>query len=329
MKIQPLYEEGASEEPCLLHFWAIGDLHYRARPQWQAIHSRRLAPMFQDLRSLWQEAGTPAFVVSPGDVVQTGAPENYRLAQRELVQNLGDVPFYPGIGNHEYHRERAGDTLHDEQQFSIAWGKPVRYAWETNGITCIMLDHPDPYSRDDHQEDTQVMLSQASLAYLDTTLQEHPDQPAIVFAHCPLRNTVLDRDPAHDLDADSLDPFFFVENSAAVREILARHSQVALYISGHTHSGWESPGLVCTEMLGKHPVTHVNLMSPWYTGRHHGPRRIDGPEKFAYQPDKPDILPSFAFYCYPRHIIIRVRDHHTRQWLAQWIALPLSSAKGI
>lgn len=319
-------DEAASRaEQRSLHFWAIGDLHYRARPQWQAIHSRRLAPLFQDVRPLWQDEGVPAFVVSPGDIVHTGAPQNYQLAQSELLAALGNIPFYPGIGNHEYHRERAGDTLHTAEEFRLAWGTPARSTWSAGGVTCIMLDHPNPYLRSASAEDPQVWLSPETLTFLDTSLRAAPHQPAIIFAHSPLRQTVLDRDPARNLDNDSQEGRFSLANSAAVRNILARHSHAALYICGHTHSGWGSPNLVYTELLGGHPLTHVNLMSPWYTGRHHGPRRIDGPQKFVYIPDEPDILPSFAFSISPREALIRIRDSHTHRWLAQW-SVPMPCA---
>src|SRR5712692_807612 len=87
----------------LLYFWAFGDLHYRADNQWHAIHSQRMAVMFEDVKSLWLDEGTPAFCVSPGDIVDTGKLENYKLAKMDLAAHLGKIPFYPGIGNHEYH----------------------------------------------------------------------------------------------------------------------------------------------------------------------------------------------------------------------------------
>src|SRR5579875_2693069 len=66
-----LQEAGPVEQE-LLYFWAFGDLHYRACDRWHAIHSRRLEPMFRDVRSLWLDEGSPAFCVSPGDIVDTG-----------------------------------------------------------------------------------------------------------------------------------------------------------------------------------------------------------------------------------------------------------------
>src|SRR5712691_12239996 len=200
-----------------LHFWAFGDLHYRAHPQWQAMHARRLALMFEDVRSLWRDEGTPAFCVSPGDIVDTGAPENYKLAKMDLAAQLGKVPFYPGIGNHEFHRESRTDILHTAAAFSAVWGKPVRYSWMAGEVVCIMLDQPNPYEQDPGRENPQVVFSQDALSFLDAALEEHENRLAVIFAHCPLRDTVLDRDPERNLDDDSQDPFFYVENSQQVR----------------------------------------------------------------------------------------------------------------
>jgi hypothetical protein len=110
-----------------------------------------------------------------------------------------------------------------------------------------------------------------------------------------------------------------VENSEEVRAILARHNNAKLYISGHTHSGWGSPQLVFTETLGDHPVTHLNVMSPWYTGRHRGVRRSADRTTLEYYPDDPDMLASFALRIYRHQAVIRARDHRARQWLAQWV----------
>jgi len=304
----------------LLYFWAFGDLHYRARDQWHAMHARRLDPMFQDVRSLWLDEGAPAFCVSPGDIVDTGARENYTLATKDIAAQLGNIAFYPGIGNHEFHAESREDTVHTAAEFSAAWDMPVRYAWtagEGSEVVCIMLDQPDPYKPDPLRENIHVIFSQETLAFLDAALAEHAKSIAIIFAHCPLWNTVLDRDPQRNLDDDSLDPFFYVENSDEVRAILARHTNTALYISGHTHSGWGSPNLIFTERLGNHPVTHLNLMCPWYTGRHRGPRLSADRLSLEYYPDDPDVLASFGVKIYHHQALIGVRDHRTRQWLVQ------------
>ncbi len=299
----------------LLYFWAFGDLHYRAIPAWNAVHTQRLAPMFEDLHMLWQEEGTPAFCVSPGDLVETCALENYTTVTTALAEKLASIPFYPGLGNHEYFGPNGEDPTRMLETYSHVWQKPPRYTWTVNGITCIMLDYPDPHTLENPDY---VYVSPATLAFLDETLAQHADTPAIVFLHCPLRNTVLDRDPVTHRDFNSQEKFFSPENSQEVREILARHKNVFLYFSGHTHSGWEAPQLVLTEQLGGHPMTFVNLMSPWYTGTKTGLRLSEDTTKATYIPDDPNVIPTFAIRVYQEKAVIRVREHLTQRWLKEW-----------
>lgn len=299
----------------LLYFWAIGDMHYRTLPMWQSIHTQRFKHMFDDLHELWQAEGKPAFCVSPGDLVETGALENYRLAQAELTAQLGDIPFYAGTGNHEFFRFNMDPTENAIDNYRAVWGRPLRYTWTTDTIHCIMLDYPDPYTLEDERF---LYISQETLTYLDNALMEHTDRPALIFLHCPLRNTVLDRDSERHRDYNSTQSFFSPENSQEVRSILARHNHACLYFSGHTHSGWEAPNIVCTEQLGDHPITFVNLMSPWYTGTHTGPRVSEGGAVVNYVPDDPNVIATFAVRVYQDRAVIRLRDHMSKQWLKSW-----------
>lgn len=308
-ELQPPPPSARARQEELLYFWALGDLHYYANAAWQAIHTPRMGQMFQDLRQLWAREGAPAFCVSPGDLVEIGDPENYQLARQQLSLNLGQVPFYPGVGNHELFAtipESEAELLED---FTTFWEKPPRYYWVEGEVLCIMLDvvgYGEP------------VLTPESLAFLETALAKHPRHVAIIFAHCPLQGTVLDRDPARDLDYDSLEPFFYLENSAEVRAVLARHSNACLYICGHTHSGWQAPNLVLTEELGGHPLTSVNLLSPWYTGKHRGIEWLDGGETCRYRPDEPDFSVSLAVRVSREQVNLRLRDHGAGNWLAEW-----------
>lgn len=305
-----------------LHFWAMSDLHYRAIPAWRDIHTRRLAPMYDDLHALWQaEEERPAFCVSPGDLVETCAQENHRVARETIKAQLGNMPFYPGVGNHEYHGPDGEDPAHMADTYTNCWDKPLRYTWEVDDFICIMLDYPDPHKLVDSRF---VYIFPETLAFLDESLEQHASQRAIIFLHCPLRNTVLDRDLAQHRDYHSLEPFFAPENSQDVRDILARHNNACLFLSGHTHSGWQAPNLVCTEQLGGHPVTFVNLMSPWYTGRHKGARLSADRQNAYYVADDPDVSPTFSIRLYRQHASIRVRDHLSKQWLKEWqVPLPI------
>ena len=109
-----------------------------------------------------------------------------------------------------------------------------------------------------------------------------------------------------------------LENSEEVRTVLARHTNACLYVCGHTHSGWGAPNLVLTEELGGHPLTSVNLLSPWYTGKHRGIEWLDGGKTCRYRPDDPDLSASLAVRVSREQINLRLRDHGTGNWLAEW-----------
>jgi len=299
----------------LLYFWALGDLHYRAIPSWHEQHTKRLATMYKDLQELWNgDEGKPAFCVSPGDIVDTCAIENYQLAKTTIEEQLDSIPFYPGVGNHEYYGPNGEDPARMAETYTHIWERPLRYSWQAGEVICIMLDYPDPFKLENSKY---VYLSAETLHFLDATLAAHSTHPAIIFLHCPLHDTVLDRDPEHYRDYNSLQNFFSPENSKEVRDILARHANACLFFSGHTHSGWEAPNLVKTEQLGDHAVTFINLMSPWYTGRHKGPSLSRG--HVTYTPDVPNIIPTFAVRLFAEQAIIRVRDHSIQKWLKEWI----------
>jgi 3',5'-cyclic AMP phosphodiesterase CpdA len=298
----------------LMYFWALGDLHFCANEQWKIFQTQRLTPMFTDLRSLWSEEGAPSFCVSPGDIIEMNTPENFQLAKKQLNALLGKIEFYPGLGNHELYAENTESEDHLIKDFITFWGKPVRYYWVEGEVLYIMLDpigYPEPY------------LTQESLVFLQTALAKHPGFISVIFCHCPLYNTVLDRDPVQNLDYHSLDPFFAIQNSTDVRAILGKYKQVGLFLSGHTHSGWGAPHLVYTEELSGHPVTFVNLMSPWYTGFHKGAILNEDGTVFEFDPDDPDLIVSFAFHIYRDQALIRLRDHKSHNWMAQW-NIPLS-----
>lgn len=302
----------------LLYFWGLGDVHYYVPEQWRARQAERFAPMYSDLQALWREEGRPAFCVSPGDLVETALPENFALARSELSRMLGDVPLYTSIGNHELWPEWENEWNRADEEattrrlladYSAFWKRPARYFWVENNVLCIVLD-PLDYPAPRFTRETMEFLAEA--------LAEHPDHIAVIFSHCPLYNTVLDRDPARKRDYHSLEPFFSIQNSDEVRALLARHGNGCLFISGHTHSGWQAPNLVMTEQPGRYPVTFVNLMSPWYTGYHIGPKRDEKHTGFEFHVDEPDIVMSFAFYIYSQHAEIRLRDHREQRWMARW-----------
>jgi len=63
-------------------------------------------------------------------------------------------------------------------------------------------------------------------------------------------------------------------------------------------------------------MTHINLMSPWYTGFHKGAHLSDDGNTCDYIADEPDVQATFAVQVYSNKAIIRLRDHRARSWMA-------------
>jgi 3',5'-cyclic AMP phosphodiesterase CpdA len=266
--------------------------------------------MFQDLRQLWAKEDVPQFVISPGDIIEYDEPEHYQFARQEMDRQLGNIPFYPGLGNHELFHQFDESEPGSLEDFSAFWGKTPHYYWTQGKVLCVMLDvvgYPE------------TQLTEETLVFLETALAKHPRHLSLIFAHCPLYNTVLDRDTARDLDYDSLEPFFYLENSTAIREILAGFDRHCFWFSGHTHAGWQSPHLVHSEASGKHTLTSVNLSSPWYTGKHHGIAWSDDRQTCRYRPDEPDAIVSWQVRVIDSQVRLLLRDHRTGSWLREWV----------
>ena len=77
-----------------------------------------------------------------------------------------------------------------------------------------------------------VELSHQQLAWLDQTLAAHRQQPTIIFCHAPLEQTAVSSRPGISLPS----PRNSVQPAGDIRTILARHHQVRLWVSGHTHT---------------------------------------------------------------------------------------------
>ena len=80
--------------------------------------------------------------------------------------------------------------------------------------------------------DLAVELSHQQLAWLDQTLAAHRQQPTIIFCHAPLEQTAVSSRPGISLPS----PRNSVQPAGDICTILARHHQVRLWVSGHTHT---------------------------------------------------------------------------------------------
>ena len=231
-----------------VRFLAVGDMHVGDLPV------ERLDAIF-DQASRHQSID---FMTSAGDLANNGLPEQHDQILPRL-KPLG-FPFLPVMGNHDTQTpDHAGWSL-----FVRKYGlESANYVRRIGPLTCVFLSP-------DEDCDGLTCDMKDSLALLRSVMAEG-DGPVVVFFHAPVRETVGGA-PGRKCFL-STEQFFFLPSSDEVRAVFAGSNRPAVWISGHTHSPITSERLIHTEFPGGPngaPLHHVNLGSPYYTGRDAG-----------------------------------------------------------
>lgn len=231
-----------------VRFLAVGDMHVGDLPD------ERLIGIFEQAS---RHKGV-AFMTSAGDLANNGLPEQHDL----ILPWSGSLPFpfLPVMGNHDTHTpDRDGWSV-----FVRKYGlESANYVRRYGPLTCVFLSP-------DEDCDGLTCDMKDSLALLRSVLAEDVG-PVVVFFHAPVRDTVGGA-PGRKCFL-STEPFFFLPSSNEVRAVFAKSNRPAVWVSGHTHSPITSERLIHTEFPGGPngaPLHHVNLGSPYYTGRDAG-----------------------------------------------------------
>ena len=164
----------------------------------------------------------PDAVLVTGDLAEHTADDEYEQA-RALLGRV-DAPLYVLPGNHD---DR--DALHRHFGVPGAGGAPVRYAADLGPLRLVALDTTIP-GEDGGRLDAE------QLAWLEATLAEAPDAPAVVAMHHPPFAIGI---PAWD--AIGLPP----ADRERLGELLGRHPQVLRVLAGHVHRA------ITTELGGR------------------------------------------------------------------------------
>jgi 3',5'-cyclic AMP phosphodiesterase CpdA len=224
-------------------FLAAGDLHAGLCPPERIEHVFVAAARHP----------TAAFFAVPGDLTNAGRPEQY--AQLEpLIASL-QMPFFGVMGNHDARAPADGTR---------------------RSLFCRALSLEDPNFRRWRPETTFLFLSsdgsvdgcrveiERGLPLLEETLRTATG-PVIVFCHAPLTRTVGGVPGRRCFLSD--DPGFGLDASPEVRSLVGQASLPVVWISGHTHSPLAAERLIHTEAVGSTLMHHINVSSPFFTGR--------------------------------------------------------------
>lgn len=196
-----------------------------------------------------------------GDVVGTnGSPSEFAYAAESLA--ILTKPTAPILGNHdlmygdiETKKHKYAYSSSVERQTRITAFKKLfnigetYYTKQAKGYTLIFLS-PDVLDISVRP----ILLSDKQLNWLDDILSKNK-QPAIIFCHAPLEGTFTDQDlPYNDPSSE------FVKPANQLAQIIKKHPQVTLWVSGHLHMLPDSPSFKCPQAFSGSQV--INIHNP-------------------------------------------------------------------
>ena len=253
----------------------IGDLHAGA------ITGARMAALTRDLARL----PAPALHLQIGDATEHATPAQDRLALRFL--DALPAPWVTLLGNHDVWRGERSPAewarAYDQQSYNFSVDL---------GFGRLIAVGPD---RSDAGREA-GRLSSATLRFLERELAHGPEH-CWIACHWPLFRTVMG-DPR--LHFTSAMPAFHAKPDERIRELLARHRNARMWLSGHTHSPLSAPGFIKRVRLGRRQaIVAVNTSALVGIGKRRNPR---APLCSLYLTSRRDRLE------------IRARDHRAGAW---------------
>nr|WP_320147641.1 metallophosphoesterase [uncultured Anaeromusa sp.] len=229
-----------------------------------------------------------------GDITaERGTVEEYAYAVRYF--DALKKTLWPIVGNHDYMyadalsekgkrvRADARERQTKLERFKEAFHLPeVYYSKQEAGYLLLFLS-PDSL---DGKYLTEI--SSRQLAWVQQQLDANPQLPTIVFFHAPLAGTLA----PYNKEANT--PNFIAQPEAALAELIQRHPQLFLWVSGHTHT----------------PATNASFASPInvYAGQVTNIHNADM--------DRESIWTN-SLYLYPDRVVVKTFDHKKGAWMPQ------------
>jgi 3',5'-cyclic AMP phosphodiesterase CpdA len=229
--------------------------------------------------------GPPLLHLQVGDATEGGREQEDKLA-RGFLDGL-PAQWVSALGNH--------DILHNNR--SVAdWGRAYgqrsqNFTVELDFARLIVIgpDRNEPGRRAGR-------LSGATLSFLDRELAG-TDKDCWVVCHWPLLRTVMGDPRLHFTSAMEA---FHAKPDKSIRELLARHRNAKVWLSGHTHSPLSAPGLIKrTRLAPKRTIVAVNASALVGIGKRRDPRAP---------------LCSLYLTHRPGRLEVRCRDHRAGKW---------------
>jgi Icc protein len=197
----------------------ISDLHVGAPGQRLFGRIDTAACLARCVSSILLLQPRPDAVVASGDLVNAGAPEEYRQL-RELLAPL-PIPLYLIPGNHD---ERSALRAEFSDHGYLPAHGTLHYAVETAALQLIMLDTVVP-GRDGGAIDS------GQMEWLERTLASAADRPTLIFMHHPPIVTGI-----RGMDEIALD----AGDAARLAGLVTGSATIERIACGHVHRKIES-----------------------------------------------------------------------------------------
>jgi 3',5'-cyclic AMP phosphodiesterase CpdA len=253
----------------------LGDLHAGA------ITDVRIDAVSRDVGRL----RAPALHLQIGDATERGTAAEDELALRFLERLPG--PWVTVLGNH--------DILHNERtaaRWARAYGQPSQnFTVDLDFVRLVVIgpNRSEPGRGAGR-------LPSATLAFLERELSD-AGMDCWIACHWPLFRTVMGDPRLHFTSAMAA---FHAKPDDRIRDLLRRHPNAQMWISGHTHSPLSAPGLIKRARLGpKRSIVALNASALVGVGKRRNPRAP---------------LCSLCLTHRPGRIEIRARDHRAGEW---------------
>ncbi|GIP03446.1 hypothetical protein J28TS4_18530 [Paenibacillus lautus] len=263
----------------LLRFQVITDTHVKADPGHS--YNCNLARALEDIKRMAPDSDG---IMHAGDLTDQGSTEEYAEFRRIWLEHGAGLPVsYFAAGNHDvglgHWPSRLGAYLD-----ATGMRGPYHDHW-VNGYHFIFLGTEEGL-------ELFASLSETQLTWLDTKLTEskNPVQPAFVFLHQPLKDTV-----AGSYESQR---WYGVAQDEALKKVLAKHRHAILF-TGHTH--WE-----------------LEAQHTMFDGQEQLPYMFNGSSVAYLWTDKDehkDGSQGLFVEVYADRVIVRGRDFATGKWL--------------
>lgn len=191
----------------------ITDLHVMPKGKLAYERVDTAAMLRNAVAHLNRLAPRPDVVLITGDLADRGEPLAYQHL-REILAGL-QLPYYVIPGNHDKHS--AFREAFKDHSYIPASGDFIQYVIDDHAIRIVAADSVVPGQ-------TQGMLCEQRLAWLDKVLGERPGVPTLVLMHHPPLATGLQH-------YDEVGMARIPELEA----VIARHPQVERILCGHVH----------------------------------------------------------------------------------------------